>query len=94
MPDRVDRPTIKREVIAKLNAVAEPQPPLNPTSTPDEKKLLLDDLGMGPTFRRAMALPYTKISLRHGGKPVTQSAAQDLNSVGDSIDLVFKQANA
>lgn len=90
----VDRPTIKREVFTKLNALAEPRPPLDPNSDDDEKKRLLDDLRLGPTFRRALALPYTKISQRHGGKPITQAEAQDLGTVKDSVDLVFKRANA
>jgi len=94
MANRVDRPTIKREVFGKLNAVAEPHPPLDPSSDDDEKKLLLDDLRLGPTLRRAMALPYTKISQRHGGKPISQAAALALSTVKESVDLVLKQANA
>jgi len=94
MAERVDRITIRKEVFKKLNSTAEPEPRLDPDNSEDEKKILLDDLGMGPTFRRGMALPYTLISRRYDGAAITQSEAQDLRTVKDSVDLVYKRANA
>jgi hypothetical protein len=88
MTERVDRETIKREVIEKLTVVSEPEEPIT------EETKLFDDLGMGAVSRRAMALPYSKISLRHGGKPVTMAKAEALETVEESIDLVHERANA
>jgi hypothetical protein len=92
MPQRVDRPTIQGEVFTKLNHFVEPKPPL--ATDADEKRKLLDDLGMTGPARRAMALPYTKISQRHGGQGVSQPDAQKCVTVKDAVDLVLKQANA
>jgi hypothetical protein len=88
MAERVDRETIKAEVIEKLIVVTEPKNPLT------EETKLFDDLGMGTVTRRAMALPYSKISQRHGGKPVSMAKAEALETVGESIDLVHERANA
>ena len=85
--ERVDRETIKRQVVSKIMAVAH-----LPTE-PAENRRLFEDLGMGPTVRRAMALPYSRISSEHGGQPVSQSDAGGLRTVGASIDLVHKRAN-
>jgi len=85
--ERVDRPTIATEVIQKLDVVTE-----KPAITEADK--LSADLRMGPTVRKAMALPYSKISARFGGKPVTQAEAGNLKTVKASIDLVHKKANA
>jgi len=88
MAERVDRETIKQEVIEKLTVVTEPEEPIT------EENKLFDDLGMGAVSRRAMALPYSKISLRHGGKPVTMAKAEALETVEESIDLVHERANS
>ena len=88
MAERVDRGTIKVEVIQKLTVVAEPPDPIT------EETRLFEDLGMGAVSRRAMALPYSKISLRHGGKPVPMAKAEALETVKESIDLVHERANA
>jgi hypothetical protein len=86
--ERVDRPTIKAEVIAKLTATVEPANDIT------EGMDLADDLGMAGLYRRAMAMPYSKIATRYGGKPVKLQEAQDLVTVKESIDLVHKRANA
>lgn len=88
MPERVSRATIKREVVEKLTVVTEPSTPIT------EDTRLFEDLGMGTTLRRAMALPYTRISRRHGGRPVRMSDAEDLETVEETIDLVHERANA
>ena len=87
MPETVSRETIRPLVVAKIVAIADPPQP------PEDETRLFEDLRMGPTVRRAMSLPYTKISRRFGGKPITMSDAEDLGTVGDSVDLVHKRAN-
>ncbi len=86
--ERVSRGTIAPLVIAKIDAVAEPGRPIKETDR------LLEDLGMTAGIRRAMALPFTKISKRFGGKLVRMSKSKKLKKVKDAIDLVHKKANS
>jgi len=82
------RDEIKPKVIDKIASVVHRKP-----ETIEEKDRLFEDLGMGPTVRKAMAMPYTKISEEFRGSPVTQSDAGNLKTVAASIDLVTKAAN-
>jgi hypothetical protein len=86
--ERVTRKTVKDLVGQKIMAVA------HLSALPSEEARLFEDLGMGPTVRRAMALPYSRLSNDYGGQPISQTDAGALTTVGDSIDLVHKRANA
>lgn len=86
------RDEIKPQVIAKLNAVTDPKPLL--TLTTDESLNLFDELGMTATLKKAMGVPYTKISSKYdGGLGVSMSDAGKCETLKDSIELVFKRAN-
>jgi len=82
------REQVKPIVEGKLMAVAHVH------QRPPETALLFEDLGMGPTVRRAMALPYSRISSTFGGSPVSQADAGALRTVKESIDLVLQRSNA
>lgn len=86
MPSRDE---IKPLVIEKIQAVTEED-----ALAQNEASRLWEDLGMSATVRKAMGLPYTKITRRYaGGIPVSMTDAGDCKTVADSIDLVFKRAN-
>ena len=85
--EKVTREVIKKSVIKKLKSFAEPADPIV------EEMHLQRDLDLGPTFRQALALPYTKISKRYGGYVIRGTEAKALKLVKDSIDLVHKKAN-
>jgi len=85
MPTRND---IQPKVIAKIASVVHRR-----ASAISEGDRLFEELGMGPIVRKAMALPYTKISEESGGSPISQSAAGNLKTVKASVDLVFTKAN-
>jgi hypothetical protein len=54
---------------------------------------LWEDLGMGPTLRKAMGVPFTKISKdRYNGLRVSMNDAGKCKKVQDCIDLVWKRA--
>jgi len=82
------REEVKPKVVEKIASVVHRQP-----AEIKEEDKLFEDLGMGPTVRKAMALPYTKISEEFGGSRVSQSDAGNLKTVAASIDLVTKAAN-
>jgi hypothetical protein len=85
MPSRAE---IKPKVVAKIAAIAHEDP-----ADVTEGKSLEDDLGMTTTVRRAMALPYNGIISEYaGGDPITMDEAGDLETVKESIDLVFHRA--
>jgi len=82
------RDEIKPKVIAKIKAISDAEDLVE-----DEKSKLWNDLGMGPTVKAAMALPYTKITKKYPrGIVVSQAAAAKCETVKDSIDLVFTRA--
>jgi hypothetical protein len=86
MPTRNE---IKPLVIEKIQAVTEED-----DLAKNESSILWDDLGMGPTVKKAMGLPYSKISQKYpGGLAVSMTAAGECKTVGDSIDLVFNRSN-
>ena len=88
MPDVVSREEIAKRVIAKIEAVAEPDEKV------DETDDLEVDLGMTSTIRAAMALPYSKISKSFpSGLPIRILEARALGTVKQSIDLVHKRSN-
>lgn len=83
------RDEIKPLVIEKIQVVTEED-----ELAKIETSNLWDDLGMGPTVKKAMGLPYTKISQKYpGGLDVSMTDAGACTTVGDSIDLVFKRSN-
>jgi hypothetical protein len=83
------RDVIKVQVVAKLAAVSH-----IPADKIKEKHRLEVDLGMGPTVRKAMALPYNGIIDDYpSGELISMSAAGDLETVKESIDLVHARAN-
>jgi len=82
------REEVKPLVVSKIRVVA------HRSQDPPETAKLFDDLGMGPTVRKAMALPYSRIATSFGGLPVSQAAAGALKTVKESIELVLKKANA
>jgi len=85
----IARDDIKPLVIAKIASVVH-----LPTDQVSENVYLWQDLGMGPTVRQAMGLPYTKISTAYpGGLRVSMSDAGQCKTVKDSIDLVTARAN-
>lgn len=85
------RDEIKPQVIAVINAVTIPDKPI--TDQTDEKLDLSDDLGMTATLKKAMGVPYTKISKKYDGFGVSMTDAGKCATLGNSIDLVFKRAN-
>lgn len=85
--DRVSREEIKPQVIMKLEVFAGPGAKIT------ESTHLQRDLGMGPTYRAAMAMPYTKISKRYCGYVVKMSETRNLTDVRQSITLVYRRAN-
>jgi hypothetical protein len=85
------RDEIKPKVIKVLSAVTQMPPKV---LSDNEPYRLFQDLGMGPTLRQALAVPYTKISRQYpGGLPISMKEAGDLKTVKESIDLVEKRAN-
>jgi hypothetical protein len=85
MPTRKE---IKQRVIEKIAAVID-----EPVSAVSETDKLWEKFGMGPTVRRAMALPYSKIALSYeGGRAVSQADAEKQQTVKTSIDLVTSRA--
>lgn len=91
----IDRKTIRTEVIAKINAVVGKKTDPNPVPDSDagEGLLLWGDLGMGPIVRQAMSVPYTNISVHHGGLGVSMNDAGGCKKVGEAVDLVNNRAN-
>lgn len=87
MPQAVARSVIKIRVMEKFESFAMPDKELV------EETRLWEDLGLGPTFRKAMAYPFSKISKEYGGYVVRQVETGSLKTVGKAIDLVHKRAN-
>jgi len=59
-----------------------------------ETDRLWEDLDMGPLLRKAMSKRYTKIAKKYkDGLPISMQEAEDLETVGASIDLVSRRAN-
>ena len=85
MPSRDE---IKPLVIEKIEAVVEPDFKVK------EDHDLFVDLGMGATVKKAMGVPYTKISKKfEKGLTVSMMDAGKCRTVKNSIDLVHKRAN-
>ena len=83
------RDEVEPKVIKKIASVVHRKP-----EAISETDRLWEDLGMGPTVRKAMALPYSKIAEEDfGGSPVSQTDAGNLKTVKASVDLVFTRAN-
>ena len=85
--EKLSRDVIKPEVIKKLQSFAEPNEQIT------EETHLQKDLDLGPSFRFALALPFTKISKRYGGYVVRGKETKKLDLVKKAIDLVHKKAN-
>jgi hypothetical protein len=86
--DNVSREEIAPEVIAKIRSVADLH------FDPKEGDRLFEDLRMGPSLRRSLALSFSEIANpQNGGKPISGNEAEGLRTVRDSIDLVFRRAN-
>jgi hypothetical protein len=85
--DVVSREEIKPRVVEKIMVVA------HVSDEPSEEAALFEDLRMGATVRRAMALPYSRITDEFGGLLISGDEAEALETVGESIDLVFNRAN-
>lgn len=81
------RDQIKPQVIDVLRAVSQKGTPIN------ESDRLDDDLNMTSLLRRAMSLPYSKISATYHGLAVSGADAEALEDVKSSIDLVTKRAS-
>ncbi len=83
MPTRKE---IKDQIIEKLSNFLE-------RNKIKEDEKLFEDLGMGPIIRKAMAIPYTKISRKYDkGLTVSMEEAGKLKTVKETIDLVFKKS--
>jgi hypothetical protein len=85
--ERVSREEIAPQVTGKIRSVG------NLHFDPKEGDGLFEDLRMGPPIRRALALPFSRISKRNGGQTISGDEAERLRTVGESIDLVFRRAN-
>ncbi len=85
--DVVTRAAIRPEVVSKIAHAARRDGDL-----PDETRLH-EDLGLGTPVLRALALPFSRISLEHGGLAIAPDETEDLTTVGKSVDLVFERAN-
>lgn len=82
------RDEIKPKVIAKLKAITDEDDLVE-----KENSSLVRDLGMSDILKKAMAVPYSKISTAYGsGIKVTMTDAGKCETVGESVDLVFKRA--
>lgn len=82
------RKVIKPQVLTKISVITGVA-----KAEIKEKDRLFQDLGMGPTVRKAMGLPYTKIATKYaGGLHVTMKSAGALVRVKNSIDLVTKRS--
>ncbi len=85
MPSRAE---IKPKVIKKLAVIADV-----PISSVTESTRLWEDLDMGTTVRKALALPFSKIAKSYdGGIAIPQSGCADLKKAKDAINLVTKRA--
>lgn len=83
------REAIKPRVIEKIKAVTDEDDLVE-----NEESDLQRDLGMGATLKKAMAVPYTKITKSYPtGIGVSMGDAGDCKTVKDSIELVLKRAN-
>lgn len=81
------RDEVKPQVLAALRAATG-------KTVVREPQTLWENLGMGPAARKAMAIPYTKLSTQYAnGIAVSITAAGKLKTVKDSIDLVERRAN-
>jgi|GEM_PF-6214780 len=86
--EMVSRQQIATQVIAKVRSVADLH------FDPREGDRLFEDLRMGPSIRRSLALSLSRIStLQQGGQTISGDEAERLHTVGESIDLVFRRAN-
>jgi hypothetical protein len=86
--ESVSREEIASKVIAKIRSVADLQ------FDPKEGDRLFEDLRMGPSIRRSLALSFSRISKQQpGGQTISGDEAERLRTVGESIDLVFRRAN-
>jgi len=86
MPSRAQ---IKPQVIGRIAEAAERSP-----KTIREKDRLWEDLDLGPLLKKAMSVPYTKITQQFaGGLPISMDEAENLETVKSSIDLVTRRAN-
>ncbi len=84
--DVVDRATIAPQVMGELCTYLE-------VDNVNESDRLLGKLGMGPTARDAMSLPYTRISAQYKGLRVTLDDARKQTTVESSINLVHNRSN-
>jgi hypothetical protein len=85
--DSVSRQEITPLVIAKIRSAG------NLHSDPKEGERLFEDLRMGPSIRRSLALSFSRISRQqNGGQTISGDEAERLHTVGESIDLVFRRA--
>lgn len=80
------RGAIKKEVVKVMEHVSRHSPI-------SEDNKLWEDLGMGSILRKALAVPYTRLSEEYGGLRITMSEAEELTTVRESIDLVHKRSN-
>jgi hypothetical protein len=79
---------IKPRVVEKLKAITDMD-----DAAENEISSLEQDLGMGSTLRKAMGVPYTKISKSYpSGLIVSLADAGNCKTVKDSIDLVYNRA--
>ncbi|HSS78101.1 MAG TPA: hypothetical protein VLV54_15330 [Thermoanaerobaculia bacterium] len=85
--EMVSRQQIAPQVIAKVRSVADLH------FDPKEGDRLFEDLRMGPSIRRSLALSLSRISTQQGGQTISGDEAERLHTVGESIDLVFRRAN-
>jgi hypothetical protein len=86
--ESVSRQEIASEVIAKIASVADLNRDIQ------ESDRLFEDLRMGPSIRRSLALSFSETAKpQNGGKPISGNEAEGLRTVGESIDLVFRRAN-
>jgi len=82
------RKEVRDQVVEKIKAITDED-----NLAENEDSDLQLDLGMGATLKKAMAVPYTKISTKYdNGITVTMSDAGKCQTVKDSIELVFKRA--
>ena len=86
MPPRSE---IKPKVIKAIAKLVQ-----KPEDEVKENDRLWEDLDMGPASRKAMAKPYTEISMKYpAGKRISMASAGALKTVKESVDLVLKKAN-
>jgi len=82
---------IRISVIRKVDAFTDENVEANPTPEPLR---LEKDLGIYPSHRMMLSVPFTKVSRAYGGKALGPLDCVELETVKACIDAVIEKAEA